>query len=54
MSSKRNIFFYLGAAGWFVLVMALIIYMFFPYQKALRIALQIRRRAAALQFPWKA
>jgi type II secretion system protein N len=40
MSSKRNIFFYLGAVGWFVLVMALVIYMFFPYQKALRIALQ--------------
>ena len=53
MNSKRSIFFYLGAVGWGVLVMALVIYLFFPYQKALRIAL-IRRQAAALRFPWKA
>jgi type II secretion system protein N len=40
MNSKRNIFFYLSAVVWGVLVMALVIYLFFPYQKALRIALQ--------------
>ena len=41
MGSKRNVvFFYLGAVVWAAVVMAFVVYLFFPYQKALGIALQ--------------
>jgi type II secretion system protein N len=37
---KRKVLLFSGAVGWGILVMALVIYLFFPYQKALKIALQ--------------
>ncbi len=40
MGSNRKILLGLGAVVWAVVVMVLVIYLFFPYEKALRIALQ--------------
>jgi type II secretion system protein N len=37
---NRKVLLFSGAVGWGILVMALVIYLFFPYQKALKIALQ--------------
>ncbi len=37
---NRKALFLLGAVGWGVLVMVLVVYLFFPYQKALKVALQ--------------
>ncbi len=37
---NRKVLFFLGIVGWGILVMAFVIYLFFPYQKALKIALQ--------------
>ncbi|MGD0228955.1 MAG: type II secretion system protein GspN [Syntrophorhabdales bacterium] len=40
MDSRKNILFFSGAVGWGILVMVLVIYLFFPYQKAVGMALQ--------------
>jgi type II secretion system protein N len=37
---NRKVLFFAGVVGWGILVMAFVIYLFFPYQKALKIALQ--------------
>jgi type II secretion system protein N len=37
---NRKFLFFAGVVGWGILVMAFVIYLFFPYQKALKIALQ--------------
>jgi type II secretion system protein N len=40
MDRRRTLFFFSGVVLWGVLVMGLVVYLFFPYQKALKIALQ--------------
>ena len=40
MDKRKELIFYTCALGWAVLVMALTVYLFFPYQKALKLALQ--------------
>jgi len=40
MDRRRTFLFFLGAVVWGVLVAGFILYLFFPYQKALKIALQ--------------
>jgi type II secretion system protein N len=37
---SRKVLFFSGVVGWGIVVMAFVIYLFFPYQKALKIALQ--------------
>jgi len=37
---NRKVLFFAGVVGWGILVMVFVIYLFFPYQKALKIALQ--------------
>ena len=40
MDRRKNILFFAGALGWGILIMVLVIYLFFPYQRAARMALQ--------------
>jgi len=40
MGNRKTVLFYLAAVGWGLFVMVLTVYLFFPYQKALKIALQ--------------
>jgi len=40
MDRQKAVLFFSGAVVWAVLVMAVVVYLFFPYQKALKIALQ--------------
>ena len=40
MDRRKAIFFFSGVVLWAVFVAALVVYLFFPYQKALKIALQ--------------